>query len=361
MLTRPSAHDRLPPLPLLRSFEAAARHLSFKQAAAELHVTPAAISQQIKALELHLGVPLFVRLTRALQLSEAGARLLPGVREGLASLARAVQRVQPAGATQVLTVSAPPAFASHWLLPRLPDFAAQHPEVEIRQARQQDAVDKAGAAASLARLAAAPGDDGLVLAIVYGLGQYAAHPGHRVDELLTPEHVPVCAPGLAAAEPPLRHPADLCDQVLIHDDTLVGDDGRPWGWPQWLRVAGVQAAPHRPGRRFSNAVLAIAAARAGQGVALAARTMVAPHLADGSLVVPFDRPLRSPYRYCLVARDTVAGQPVVVAFRHWLQAQAGLPAPAPSALPAPTPAHSPVPAPDLPTPATASAHTLTPP
>lgn len=313
--------DRLPPLLLFRTFEAAARHLSFKQAAAELCVTPAAVSQQIKALETHLGVPLFLRLTRALRLSEQGAAMLPSVQAAFGCLDEAVRR---AGVLQTggrLTVVAPPSFASHWLVPRLPDFHAAHPEVELHLASRADTVDPGGEAAVLAALDRPSGDEGCAMAIVYGAGH---HPGFRVDALLTPELVPVCAPGLATPTRPLRTPADLCRQVLIHSDIYghASRTGQGWGWPQWLQAAGVDTPVTTPGRHFSDAMLAIEAALAGQGVALAARPMVAPSLVAGALVAPFPVAIRSPYTYWLVAREDAARRPVAAAFRQWVLAQA---------------------------------------
>lgn len=315
--------DRLPPLPLFRTFEAAARHLSFKQAADELCVTPAAVSQQIKALETHLGVPLFLRLTRALRLSEQGAAMLPSVQAAFGCLDEAVRR---AGVVQTggrLTVVAPPSFASHWLVPRLPAFHAAHPEIELHLASRADTVDSGGEAAVLATLDRPAGDEGCAMAIVYGAGHHA---GCRVDALLAPELVPVCAPGLATAARPLHTPADLCRQVLIHSDIYgsTGRSGQPWGWPQWLQAAGVDTPVATPGRHFSDAMLAIEAALAGQGVALAARPMVAPSLAAGTLVAPFPVAIRSPYTYWLVARADVARRPAAVAFRQWVVAQAAL-------------------------------------
>ncbi|WP_416462547.1 LysR substrate-binding domain-containing protein [Rubrivivax gelatinosus] len=306
---------RMPALALLRTFEVAARHLSFKQAAAELHVTPAAVSQQIRSLEAELGVVLFERLTRAVRLSPRGEALLPKVREGLALLADAVELACTPAAAEVLSVIAPPSWASHWLLPRLPDFYARHPEVEVRLASSSEAVDHTGAAQVLAALARAPGDGRGELAVVFGSGRYA---GWRVDALLTPEYLPVCAPTLARAGAPLAVPADVARHVLIHDDTLNHAGNGSWGWHRWLQAAGLDRRAAAGGRHFSNAVLAIEAALAGQGVALAARPIVAGHLACGALVAPFPLAIPSPYTYCLVGRRHAAERPAMAAFRQWL-------------------------------------------
>jgi LysR family glycine cleavage system transcriptional activator len=347
----------LPPLPLLRTFEAAARHLSFKQAAAELHVTPAAVSQQIKALEQQLGAPLFVRLTRALALTDAGQALLPELQAGLARIEAGVQRARavvagPADPGMGVTVVAPPSLAAHWLLPRLPDFHARHPDVALHLASHPAAVDDASAgrdpAALLRAAAAATGEvigmaDGAPagagpasLAIVFGPGEPTgakAPPGHaglRDDLLLAPDYLPVCAPAWLARHP-LGAAADLQAAQLIHDDTIAGPrrGGPAWGWPQWLAAAGVDAARAARGgggRRFSTGALAIQAALAGQGLALAARPLVAGHLAAGSLVAPFALALASPYRYHLVGHAATADWPAVAAFRQWLLEQASSPA-----------------------------------
>ena len=156
------------------------------------------------------------------------------------------------------------------------------------------------------------------LAIVFGAGSY---PGWRMDTLFTPHYLPVCAPALAQS---LRAPADLAGCTLIHDETLAGVGGPlGFGWPQWLQAAGVRlpAEPRRQ-RRFANAVLAIEAALAGQGVALVARELMAPQLAAGTLAAPFPLAVPSPFCYALVAPERLAARPAVVALREWLQQQA---------------------------------------
>jgi LysR family transcriptional regulator, glycine cleavage system transcriptional activator len=318
---------RPPPLALLRTFEAAARHLSFKKAAAELHVTPAAVSQQMRTLEGRLGVQLFRRLTRALQLSERGAAMLPKVQEAFACLAEAMSAAQAPVGERAVIVTAPPSFATHWLIPRLPDFYAAHPGIEVRLSSTSATVDHAGDSSVLDALEAAAGDACCALAVLYGTGGYGAR--FSVDELMAPEYLPVCAPRLLAAQPPITAPADLLRHVLIHDDTVGagGDGGSAWGWAQWMGAARIEDRGDTSGRRFSNAVLAIEAALAGQGVALLARPLVAAQLAAGTLVVAFDLGIASPYRYFLVGNRSEAERPAVVEFRQWLLAQAEPPAP----------------------------------
>ena len=318
---------RAPPLALLQTFEAAARRLSFKEAAAELHVTPAAVSQQIKALELHLGGPLFLRLTRAVALSPRGAALLPAVQQGLACLDSAVGAARSEGAPPQLSLTAPPSFATHWLIPRLPDFYRRHPGVELSLSSSSATVGPGGDASALAALESARVQGRSAMAVLYGAG---GHAGFSVEPLMRPQYLPVCAPGLATASRPLRTPADLVRQMLIHDDTLGDARGPPaldaqpaWGWPQWLVAAGVEVPEPLPGRHFSNAVLAIEAALAGHGVALAARVLVAQQVAAGNLVQPFDLALPSPCSYFLVAPAQALQQPAAAALRAWLVEQAG--------------------------------------
>lgn len=319
--------NRLPSLALLRTFEAAARHLSFKKAAAEVHVTPAAVSQQIKSLEAFLGVPLFRRLTRSLELTEHGRAMLPKIREGFECLAAAVEATRPPVAP-LLTIVAPPSFASDWLVPRLSRFAARHPDVELRLAGTPDTIYRHGDVALLARLGTSVRDGRSEVAVLYGKGDY---PGYRAERIFVPDYVPVCAPTLPRLAE-LRAPADLARFTLIHDETLHEreHDGRSRsGWGQWLRLAQVDGVDASRGPRFSNAVLAIDAALAGQGIALASKPLVESRVAAGSLVVPFDIRLPSPYAYFLVMPEAVASRPPVAAFRAWLLEEAGGGAPAP--------------------------------
>lgn len=310
---------RLPPLGALRAFEAASRHLSFKLAAAELHVTPAAISLQIKALEDYLGVALFRRLTRALELTPQALAMLPKLREGFECLAAAVEtsRRDDEG---VLTVMAPPSFAARWLLPRLPRFAQLHPEVKLRLASGSAAVDRRGEAKMLDEAVLDPRDADCSLAIRYGLGNY---PGFTVEPIFSPGWLPVCSPHLPTPGNPLATPADLVRHVLIHDETIDDEERQP-SWQEWLAGAGVDMATVSHGLHFSNAVLAVEAALAGQGVALALLPLVEADVAAGRLIIPFAYSVPSPYAYYLVMHRWLAGRSSVAAFRNWLLAEAGV-------------------------------------
>ena len=176
-MTRPQT-----PLNALRAFEAAARYLSFTKAAEELHVTPAAVSQHVKQLEAQLGVPLFIRLTRALRLTEAGQDVLPMLSEGLDHLAEVTERLRAHGAGNTLTISVSPSFGAMWLVPRLDRFYAQHPEIEIRLDGTDRRVDVARGEADLA--------------IRYGTGPW---PGLEARMLLATPVVAVAAPGAGMA------------------------------------------------------------------------------------------------------------------------------------------------------------------
>ena len=307
---------RFPPLNALRAFESAARHLSFRRAAEELSVTPAAISQQIKLLESFVGQALFVRRTRALDLTPAGLAMLPKIRAGFDCLAEALATTQAVAATS-LTVTAPPSFASRWLVPRLPRFYAAHPEISLRLASSSDSVDRPG---RVLRGMRSPRDAGDAVAIRYGTGHY---PGLQAEELFAPRWLPVCAPALLAGETPLRQPEDLAAQTLIHDETIDAEGERP-GWSDWLRRAGVAHIDARKGVFFSNAVLAVEAALAGQGVALALEVLVAADIAAGRLMVPFSLTIPSPYAYFLVASVEMRERPAVAAFRSWLLGEVGV-------------------------------------
>lgn len=310
---------RLPPLQALRAFEAAARHLSFKRAAAELHVTPAAVSQQVRQLEAWLGQTLFRRLTRAVVLSPVGEALLPAIQQGFATLAGALaecRRSDPVAAGSVLTIQAPPTFASRWLVGRLPQFAAQYPAVEIRLASTDDSVDQLGADVRLDPAAHDPLQGGELLAIRYGRGNY---PGWQAERILTPAYIPVCRPDLPGLMSPLSSAEDIRQFTLIHDATLRNSSLLP-GWAQWLQLAGVNGKPVRRGLHFSNTVLAIEAALAGQGVALVPSVLVEAEIAAQRLCQIFPLSLVSPYAYWLLLPRRAELPAALRAFRDWVLA-----------------------------------------
>lgn len=309
---------RLPPLSTFRTFEAAARHLSFKLAAEELHVTPAAVSQQIKALEGYLGVALFVRRPNVLRLTDDGHAMYPKIRAGLDSFAAGVEATQHRRAV-ALNVTAPPSFAARWLVPRLARFAAAHPEVALRISSNRDNIDGPHSQPAPPKELIDPRSDTSDVEIRYGTGHY---PGYRVDKLLTPDYVLVCSPRLIDGTPPLHRPQDLAQQILLHDESIPVVDKRP-SWPEWLRLAGADGVDSERGPRFSNSIMVIEAASDGQGVALALKPQVEADLAVGRLVTPFPISMPSAYAYYLVMAEAVAEQPTVVAFREWLRREFG--------------------------------------
>ena len=299
----PTLRSQLPPLNSLVAFEAAARHLSFTRAGAELLVSREAVSRQIRLLEGHLGVKLFVRLHRALALTEAGAAFQAEVRPGLEAIARSAGAVRRDGQRPKVTITATIALASFWLTPRLSRFRAAYPGTEIRVV-----------------VSDAPGDmaaDGIDVGLRYGDG---AWPGLAATRLFDIESFPVAAPGYLADHSPVRGPADLAGH------TLLNLDGTPhavedWGW--WL--AGVGAPPPVAGDMlgFDSYANVIQAAVAGQGLALGYGGIIDLLLADGTLVRPLKTALSRGQAVYLVVPRTASPTPNVKAFCDWVLAEAG--------------------------------------
>ncbi len=307
--------DRLPPLNALRAFEAAARHRSFKRAAEELFVTPAAISQQVKTLEEYLGVELFRRLTRAIELTPAAEAMLPKLREGFDCFAAGLARARQAEERGRIAVLAPPNFVARWLMPRLRSFTTSYPQYDLRIIGTLRAIDNPED-----ELPAEPGraDAEARVSVRYGMGDY---PGAVVDLLFQPSYVPVCSPKLLGRGPPLHRPSDLRNHMLIHDDSSPGDEERP-GWGEWLEIAGAKGVDGTRGPRFSNASLVHEAAIDGLGVALALRPLVDSDIEEGRLVVPIERAVPTRFAYYLVTPEALIAHPAASTFRRWLMAQA---------------------------------------
>lgn len=293
--------DRLAPLTALRAFDAAARHMSFARAAEELNVTPAALSFQIKSLEEHLGAPLFHRLNRAVELTEAGAALAPGVADGFQMLSAAWRAARRVHDSDTLTVTAGPAFTSKWLAPRLFDFAQAHPEIELRFAAALKIMDF--------------DRDGIDVAIRFG---YAGEEDDGLYALsLAEEWVsPVMTPELAERYPT---PESLCEAPLIFDDSVAFLDP-PCDWSAWFRAVGVDHTPTH-GPRFSQADHAVGAALAGVGVVLGRRALVVTDIAEGRLVAPFRTALGTGARFRFLCPKGSEARPQIVAFRDWILAE----------------------------------------
>jgi len=290
---------QLPPLNALRTFEAAARHLSFSKAADELAVTPAAVSHQIKGLEEWLGMPLFRRLNRAVILSDEGQSYLVGIRDGLEAISTATKKLLEQEAGGALTISTLPSFAVRWLLPRLSRFQAKHPEIDVRLSASDHITDFSR------------GDVDMV--IRYGSGHYPP----LYSELLLNEDslFPVCSPALLQGKFPLKHPEDLMHHTLLHDDLRVD-------WETWLAAAEVRGIDPKKGPSFNDSSMVLTAAMAGQGVALGRSTLAAEDLAAGRLVKPFEMELKGGNAYYIVYPKESADRPQITAFCNWLREEA---------------------------------------
>jgi len=309
---------RLPPLNALRVFEAAARHLSFKEAASELSITQAAVSHQIKSLEEYLGVDLFRRAGRGVQLTEAARAALPRLREGFDALAAAVESIRERAAETDLVITAPPVFAARWLMPRLPDFARREPMIDVKVVASSRMVD-AGALDSATLVSNLDlRNDTSGVEIHLGAGDY---PGYRADRLFSVSTTVVAHPDLIKSD----DPGELANHTLLHDDAmdLVAHGN---AWQKWLEAAGVDGkVDGTRGPHFSSNILSLEAASQKLGVALALRPLVDADIASHRLVAPFEVELRPQSAYYLVCPEVIADRPAVSAFRKWLLEQAKKP------------------------------------
>ncbi|MEH2474672.1 LysR family glycine cleavage system transcriptional activator [Nitrobacteraceae bacterium AZCC 2161] len=290
---------RLPSLNGLRAFEAAARHLSFTNAAAELNVTQTAISHQIRRLEEELGIRLFIRQNRALALTPQAHDYLPGVRAAFNDLRLATDRLLRKDNDHVLTVSTLASLAAKWLLPRLSAFQETHPDIDVRITTSTSMVDfKSG---------------DVDAAIRYGRGRW---PGLRADWLTADQVFPVCSPALLQGDRPLQTPEDLVHHTLLHSSGGYDDD-----WRLWLTAAGLPAdISKQPGLSFDMIFMTLQAAIDGLGVAVGRTTYVEGDLAKGRLVVPFKISLPADAGFYLVSPEAAANTPKLKAFREWLLA-----------------------------------------
>lgn len=299
---------RLPPLNALKAFEVAGRHMSFSRAAEELHVTPAAISHQIKALETDLGVKLFRRLNRSLQLTEAGQACLPGLRSAFETMASAVGRVRDKEDWNVLTISAPPAFGARWLVPRIVDFRTANPQIQVRIDPAIRSMD--------------PVRDSVDVAIEFSQGHYSGRSVQRSAQRLFGQDVfPVCSPELLDGKNPLTTPDDLRGHTLIHFDAPMDDPGWP-NWETWLRANNVDRLDPNKGPHFTSPNFTTQALLAGHGVALMAELVVESELATGTLVKPFDISYPGDLSYWALATSVDSEDDPVTLFWNWLTREA---------------------------------------
>ena len=321
-------HRPLPPLNSLRAFEAAARHRSIRKAALELHVTPAAISQQVKGLEDYLGVPLFRRTGGGLILTREAEASVAKLREGFSALAGAVDLMHLPRRMERIRIGAAPSFAGKWLSPRIQGFVAAFADADVRIAADAKYIDprQPDAGASFHRSLAAAGD--FDVAIRFGTGNY---PGRRVDKLFDVVATPLCSPRLLEGTHPLRTPADLHHHNLLHDDTISAEQGGI-GWNDWLNAAGLHDIDTNRGAHFNHAVLGLEAAIDGAGVVLGYPVLASLDIARGRLVAPFALSVPVDFAYYAVSAESHPGEPLIEAFRQWLLDEADAAGIAPRAL-----------------------------
>jgi LysR family transcriptional regulator, glycine cleavage system transcriptional activator len=299
---------KLPPLGSLRAFEAAARHLSFKAAAAELGVTPTAISHQVRLLEEICGQTLFRRRPRPLALSSAGERLFPTLRDGLDAFAAAIAWISKGAEQRPLRVTSPNAFASRWLVPRLPRWREAHPDVPLEVIGTDAVLD----------LRAGDAD----VAIRYARTMPIDIAGR---EIFRDQFFPVCSPALLANGRPIRRAADLFRYPLIHFDWLRSDAETPT-WQRWLATAR-SIDPELPrieetfALSFREELHAVEAVIAGQGIAVCSDVVVGRELAQGTLVKAHEMSLPG-YGFYLVFLPDQPRQSVIEGFSTWLRSAA---------------------------------------
>ena len=288
---------KLPPLNALRSFEAAARHLSFTKAAEELFVTQAAVSHQVKALEDFLGLALFLRRNRALLLTEAGQNYYLDIRQMFEQLTLATSKVMLASEQGSLTVCVPPGFAILWLVPRLSRLHEAYPEIDVRL----KAVDEISGSLT----------DYVDVAIYYGSGTWPGVTSYRLHKEYL---IPVCSPLLLQGAKPLQTPADLHEHTLLHEETRNA-------WREWFAMVGEQPPKSKSGPVFSHLALALKAAVHGQGVTLANSVLAKPELDSGHLVQVFPQILPTNEAFYMVCRESQADVGKVAKFRDWILAE----------------------------------------
>jgi LysR family transcriptional regulator, glycine cleavage system transcriptional activator len=290
---------KLPPLNALRAFEATARHLSMTRAAGELHVTPGAISLQIRELETALGLPLFLRRPRALVLTPEGMVYATRVQAAFALIREATAEVTVQRRAATLSVTCTASVAAQWLLPRLAAFQAEMPGVDIQ-------INSSNRLFDLER-------DGIDLAIRHGTGRYDGLSSVLwMDDAL----LPVLSPELVRRAGAIEHVADLADIPLLHDENT--DD-----WRKWLSEMAAEGIDAGRGAVFSGGNGAIEAALAGLGAALVRHAFVEREIAAGRLVAPFRHTITQSFAYYLVSPFAALRRPEVVAFRDWLLREVG--------------------------------------
>ncbi len=292
-----------PPLPALRTFEVAARHLSFTKAASELHITQGAVSQQIKQLEASLGFALFHRGARGLSLTEKGEALAETAQSAFRRLFDKIEELRQSEDAGILTVSVSPSLAVKWLIPRLGRFYERHPEVDVRIRPDPVLIDVEAEAGTVD------------MAIRFGQGPF---PGLSAVPIMHETVFAVASPELVAKGPPLRRPSDLSRHTLLHSSSTQVVVNSMARWEVWLGVLGVTGINAKAGPTFPSSYMLLEAAIHGQGVALTWAALADDDLRAGRLVRLFDRALEGSMSYFALTTQAAADKPKVVAFRDWL-------------------------------------------
>ena len=286
----------LPPLNALRAFEAAGRLGSFKEAAAELHVTHGAVSQQVRLLEEWLGASLFERHNRRVVLTPAAEAYLAEVGPLFEQLSQATARYGLLETvSRTLSVNAPATFTLRWLVPRLAQFRAEHPDVDVKVETSNELVES--------------------LKEIYDVvirGGPDTFYGYSMQLFLSEERLPVCSPALLQRLP-LRTPDDLREHTLLHTSSL------PRLWPDWLARAQISALRPAAALTFDHFYLTLQAAIDGIGIAMGPTALVSDDLAAGRLVAPFAGPRLPSRSYCTYVPDGRSADDVIVLFRSWLE------------------------------------------
>ena len=289
----------------LQVFACAARHLSFTRCAEELHVTPGAISQQMRQLEERLGFALFHRVARGLELTAEGQRLAIVANEVHSRIDDELRLLHSGRIGGVFKLRCIPSFLSKWLMPRLPQLERAFPDIQLRIIAE----DSSGSLR----------DDDFDLAIDLNDGSY---PGLMTTSLLEEELFPVCSPALQTGKPPLDTPSQLVHYPLLHDITAWRGSYEYAEWEFYLSAIGAAGIDVRRGHTFNRNHLTIEAAIMGMGVAIARKALITNELEEGSLIIPFGHPIAARKKYVLVYRDGALQTPARRAVHDWLVEQA---------------------------------------
>ena len=292
--------QRLPSLAGLIAFDAVARHLNFSKAGRDLHITQGAVSHRIRALEEELGVTLLIRTSRRVQLTLSGQILLRATGEAFGRLRAGLVEMESVGNPRRVTVSCSPSFAIRWLVPHLGALRSHHPDVELHISAEDDLVE--------------PGFGGIDACIRFGAGGYR---GVDAEQLTLERVTPVCSP-FYAERVGLKTPSDLSGCLLLHDDVLLEHDAHV-GWREWAEHAGLTELEADRGLRFSHAHMALDAAVAGQGIALARRSLVRRDFELKRLIAPFEVELASGLTYWLIKPKNAVLSRSTMAFCEWLR------------------------------------------